>query len=156
MGKRILDFADGFSSASNPTAVDIGLVYDAVIAPASNSLSTHETWDAYLADAPVAGDRIAVIGNHSLATTVVLSLDDLQVFHWPGVEYSGAAGIAFQVTGDRLKWNGGRFSSFTTAMQLDNPAQFSMLRDMWFNGCTNNVLDNGILTSEVGNINETP
>jgi hypothetical protein len=158
---RQLDFADTFTSASAPTTGSITSLYNVVIAPGTDASATHNTWAAYLADNPLDGDQILVRASETVDATISIPQNDLDIRVENSTTYTkGTATIGFELTGDRINWNGGRFLSFNVAsdvaFEVDAAASFSMLRNMRFNDCDTNIDDNGTMTSIMGVIHETP
>lgn len=160
MGKRELDFNDSFTSASSPTTTQIITFRNVFIGDASQSLTTHASWAAYLADAPVAGDRVTVIFNQVIDSDVDITISGILIEHFPNITYTGTANNPITISGDRVNWDGGRFSAFNTAgdkaLTLAVAGDFNVVGRVRFNDCDTDLNDLSATSVNYGNINETP
>lgn len=148
---------------ANISARNIAMPKTLVVGSNANGLgmlATHATLQAAHDDAmTTAGWKILVLtGEAALATTVDITEPNILIQFAEGVSYvnSGAGdGINIQAAADRCKIIGGRFTGFTgAAILIDATVDFTMLRDMRFNGNTADVTDNGTGTSSVNHIVE--
>lgn len=156
MSFRALDFSDGYNSASTPTSVDIGGLYDIIVSSGAESFKTHSTIATGLAAAST-GDRILVLTGETLNTTVTLSLSEIEIQFYPGVTYTkGTASTGFLISGNRNKLIGGRFLDFSTGgdIGISVTGNYNRLNDLSFNNCDTMINDAGLSTSIVGTIEE--
>lgn len=156
MSLRVLDFADGFTSASVPSSIDISGLYDIIVSSGSETFKTHSTFASGLAAAGN-GDRILVLTGETLNATHTLSLNNVQIDFYPDVTYTkGTALIGLIVSGNRNKINGARFLDFSAAgdVAISVTGAYNRINDCSFNNCNTEINDAGLSTSIVGSISE--
>lgn len=142
MAARVLDFFDGFSSASVPTVGALNIAWDAIVSTGGESFASHTTLTAALAAAS-AGWRILVLSDANSAAlnaTMSSALSNLQIEFAADVTYTkGSAATGLQLTGSRCRVMGGRFANFSTAgdKAVSISGSYNRLNDLSFSNCIN-------------------
>ena len=131
------------------------LQYDAIVGPLSDPGTTHEHLVDALADAN-AGWKILITKDEFVDTTFDITHNNLEIECRRGTSFSqGLASTAFNVTANDFYISKPRFVGFTTAaININGTANRTTIRDARYNGNTNNVVDLGVATSELGQIIE--
>ena len=133
-------------------AVTIG-EYDRIVG--SNPAATDADLATAIANA-TDGDSILVLENQSLVSTITLGKNNIYIKFKGGVTFSdGGANTGLNITGDRNRIDGARWSGFgTTAINIAAGADYNMIRDNWFTGNTAEVTDASTTSDEQGSIYE--
>lgn len=143
------------------TVAGLTKLYDAYVgAVVSGSIATHASLQAVMADSAIGpGARILILEDLTVDTIQQITKNNVEIDFKPGVVYTkGVASSALQISADGVRVRGGRFINFSgvsdAAMKIDTGKKYAMIRDARFNNNTTDVDDQGVGTSEVGNINE--
>lgn len=118
--------------------------YQAIVG--TPSYCTHTTLAAAIA-AVSAGDRILIVSNLDIATSVTINKANLLIEGMPGVtinEDGAATGFIISAAGVRLKSL--RFLDFTTAISITDTFNNNFITECRFNNCT----------TEINDLNTTP
>lgn len=164
MATRVLDFFDGFSSASAPSVGALNIAWDAIVSTGGESFASHTSLTAALAAAS-AGWRIQVLSDANAAAlnaTMTSALSNLQIEFAADVTYvKGTATTGLQLTGSRNRITGARFSGFSVAgdKAVSVSGSYNRLNDLSFSNCINLwsagcIDDAGTGTSIIGYIEE--
>lgn len=116
--------------------------YAAVVG--SEAYCSHANLTAALADSAVtAGSKILVVTGETVNTTgISISKANLQIEFMPGITFTAgtsAKALIIGAAGVRIK--GGRFSGFTTAIEITDTFNFNFVKECRFASCTTDIDD---------------
>lgn len=116
--------------------------------------ATDATLVAALANVTDSG-QILVLEDQVVTSTLIVNVNNILIkFKGPKPLSNSGAGTGIQISTDRVTIKGGRWSGFTTAIDILTGANYCMLRDNWFTGCTTEVADADGTSDEQGSIYE--
>lgn len=103
------------------------------------------------------GDRVRILGSETLNATVDITQNEVQIDCDPGVVFQkGTAATAFTLSGDGIRWNGGRITGFSAGGNkgIDATGDYCSVWGTRFANNTTDVNDGSGNTSTVGVISE--
>lgn len=114
MGVRILNFFDGFTSATTPTVGPSLSTYDIVISDGGEDYATHTTWASAMTSGSN-GMRVLVLVSETVNSTFLLTFSNCKIEFAKDVTWTkGSATTGFSITGSNNKISDIRMSGFST------------------------------------------
>jgi len=147
-----------WSEAEIDAIVAGGLEFDAVIAPTG----THSDFNDLMADADIANiKRILVATPLTLTTTQTIDEDDKEfIFKPDAVMTPSSLAVGFQITANKIRFVGGRFTGFNNAsdiaIQITNTAKNALITQGYFFDNDTDIDDQGSNSTLVANVVEVP
>ena len=151
VGTEWIDYLESITDEIAPT----GELYDAYVGTSGTHADLNAAILAVSDDA-----RIFVIDALAVTSTQIISKDGLAIhFKDNAAVYSkGTAGTALQITADRVKIIGGRFTGFNgggeEAIEITAAASNTLITQCSFFDNTTNVQDDGTNSTFVANVEE--
>lgn len=115
--------------------------YTAIVG--AGAYATHATLAAALADTNVAaGSKILVCDSQTINTTISIAKANISIDFLPAVTFTnGTAGTGITVAAGGVRIKGGRFSGFTTAINISATFQYNFVMECRFSSCTAEVTE---------------